>query len=70
MEAHPALFSPQCKAKIKAVQNLSQEQLKEMVQKILDERLETVDCRDAKVGTTIQFNDTIIEMLDNLDGFR
>lgn len=68
--AHPALFSPECKVEIKAVQNLSPEQLKEMVQKMLDERLETVDCRDAKEGTTIQFNDTIIEMLDNLDDFR
>lgn len=69
LAAHPALFSPECKVEIKAVQNLSPEQLKNMVQKMLDERLmntnrQNIDCHSDK------FHGNITEMLDNLDGFQ
>lgn len=68
--AHPALTSPECKVEIKAVQNFSPEQLKEIVQKMLDERLETAGSPGTERTNPAEFNDTIIEMLDNLDDFQ
>lgn len=70
LAAHPALTSPQCKVEIKAVQNLSLEQLKEMVKIILDERLESDKKSDSYKTDTIKFNGSITEMLDNLDAFQ
>lgn len=70
LAAHPALASPQCKVEIRAVQNLSPEQLKEMVQKMLDERLDSLPKSSSGENDTIKFNGSITEMLDNLDVFQ
>ena len=69
LAAHPALTSPQCKVEIKPVQNLSPEQLKEMVQKMLDERL--MDAKDkGNLGeATVEGDNNITEMLNNMDIF-
>ena len=63
------LTSPQCKVEIKPVQNLSPEQLKEMVQKMLDERL--MDAKDkGNLGeATVEGDNNITEMLNNMDIF-
>lgn len=68
--AHPALTSPECKVEIKAVQNLSPEQLKEMVQKMLDEILNDFSKSSSGRNNTIKSNGNITEMLDNLDVFQ
>ena len=64
-----ALSSPQCKVEIRAVQNLSPEQLKEMVQKMLDERL--MDAKDkGNLGEVASEGDNnITETLNNMDIF-
>ena len=69
LAAHPALSSPQCKVEIRAVQNLSPEQLKEMVQKMLDERL--MDAKDkGNLGEVASEGDNnITETLNNMDIF-
>ena len=69
LAAHPALSSPQCKVEIKAVQSLLPEQLKEMIQKMLDERL--MDAKDKKnLGEVASEGDNnITEMLNNMDIF-
>ena len=69
LAAHPALSSPQCKVEIKAVQSLSPEQLKEMVQKMLDERL--IDAKDKRnLGeVAVEGDNNITEMLNNMDIF-
>ena len=70
LAAHPALFSPECRVEIRSVQNISPEQLKEMVQKMLDERL--MDAKDkGNLGeATVEGDNNIIEMLNNMDIFR
>ena len=70
LAAHPALLSPECRVEIRAVQNVSSEQLKEMVQKMLDERLTSDRQNDSGKIDTIKFNGSIAEMLDNLDAFQ
>ena len=69
LAAHPALSSPQCKVEIRAVQNLSPEQLKEMIQKMLDERL--MDAKDkGNLGEVAAEGDNnITEMLNNMGIF-
>ena len=63
LAVHPALLSPECKVEIKAVHNLSPEQLKEMVQQMLDERL--MDAKDKKnLGdVVVEGDNNITEML-------
>lgn len=70
LAAHPALISPECKVEIRAVQNFSEEQLKEMVQKILDERLESSEKSGPEDKKSICLKGNITEMLDNLDVFQ
>lgn len=69
LAAHPALLSPECRVEIRAVQNVSSEQLKEMVQKMLDERL--MDAKDkGNLGEMASESDNnITEMLNNMDIF-
>lgn len=69
LAAHPALLSPECRVEIRAVQNVSSEQLKEMVQKMLDERL--MDAKDkGNLGEVASEGDNnITEMLNSMDIF-
>ena len=69
LAAHPALLTPQCKVEIKAVQNLSPEQLKEMVQKMLDERLMDAKDKGNLVKMASEGDNNITEMLNNMDIF-
>ena len=69
LAAHPALLSPECRVEIRAVQNVSSEQLKEMVQKMLDERL--MDAKDkGNLGEVAsECDNNITETLNNMDIF-
>lgn len=68
--AHPALLSPECKVEIRSEQRLSPDLIKEMVQKMLDERLMSNKKSDSYKSDTIKFNGSVTEMLDNLDAFQ
>lgn len=68
--AHPALTSPECRVEITAAQNISSEQLREIVQQIIEEHLTSIEGNIDKKGNSICLNRNITEMLDNLDWFQ
>ena len=67
--ANPALLSPEGRVEIKAVQNVSSEQLKEMVRKMLDERLMDANYKGNLGKVTAEGDNNITEMLNNMDIF-
>ncbi|ANU53101.1 hypothetical protein I5Q82_15930 [Acutalibacter muris] len=69
LATHPALLSPECKVEIKTEQPFAPDFIKEMVQKMLDERL--MDAKDkGNLGEMASEGDNnITEMLNNMDIF-
>ncbi len=69
LTAHPALLSPECKVEIRAEQRISPDFIKEMVRKMLDERLEAAKDKRNNGDVAEGGDNNITEMLNNMDIF-
>ncbi len=69
LTAHPALLSPECKVEIRTEQSFTPDFIKEMVQKMLDERLAGAEDKATASDKVRKGDNNITEMLNNMDVF-
>lgn len=70
LTAHPALSDPECRVEIQTTQVVRPDQLQEMIERILEERMGSSDVQSTEMQGNVDITGDISEMLDNMEAFQ